>query len=49
MCLVSVRAYGAEEAFKTESLTRIDVYTRAAVTCYNLNRYRLDLFLLTSI
>ncbi|KAF7440791.1 hypothetical protein PC9H_001139 [Pleurotus ostreatus] len=37
--LISVRAYGAEEAFKNESLTRIDVYTRAAVTCYNLNRW----------
>ncbi|KAF9500349.1 P-loop containing nucleoside triphosphate hydrolase protein [Pleurotus eryngii] len=37
--LISVRAYGAEEAFKNESLIRIDVYTRAAVTCYNLNRW----------
>lgn len=36
--LVSIRAYGAQDAFKGESLTRIDRYTRTARTFYNLNR-----------
>lgn len=36
---VSIRAYGAQNAFKLESLLRIDRYTRAARTFYNLNRY----------
>lgn len=35
----SIRAYGAEAAFIKESLDRIDKYTRAARTFYNLNRY----------
>ncbi|KDR82378.1 hypothetical protein GALMADRAFT_56800 [Galerina marginata CBS 339.88] len=35
--LVSVRAYGAQGAFKQESLTRIDHYTRIARTSSNLN------------
>ncbi|PPQ64837.1 hypothetical protein CVT24_008202 [Panaeolus cyanescens] len=44
--LTSIRAYGAQESFKTQSLTRIDHYTRIARTSYNLNRWaglRLDL------
>ncbi|KAH7922933.1 hypothetical protein BV22DRAFT_1197033 [Leucogyrophana mollusca] len=43
--LTSIRAYGAEEAFKGESLTRIDRYTKSARMFYNLNRWvsvRLD-------
>ena len=35
---VSIRAYGAQSAFMGESLVRIDKYTRAARTFYNLNR-----------
>ncbi|KAJ7697209.1 P-loop containing nucleoside triphosphate hydrolase protein [Mycena rosella] len=35
--LVSIRAFGAESKFSTESLTRIDRYTRAARSFYNLN------------
>ncbi|EJD51854.1 hypothetical protein AURDEDRAFT_82731 [Auricularia subglabra TFB-10046 SS5] len=37
--LVSVRAHGAEEAFKMESMVRIDKYVRAARTFYNLTRW----------
>ncbi|KAJ3890944.1 hypothetical protein GG344DRAFT_77404 [Lentinula edodes] len=37
--LTSIRAYGAQEAFKAESLRRIDKFTRAARTYYNLNRW----------
>ncbi|KIJ23254.1 hypothetical protein M422DRAFT_786228 [Sphaerobolus stellatus SS14] len=37
--LTSVRAYGAQEAFKTESLKRIDQYSRVARVTYNLNRW----------
>ncbi|KAG8887722.1 hypothetical protein FRB98_009106 [Tulasnella sp. 332] len=37
--LTSIRAYGVEEAFQRESRRRIDVYTRAARTFYNLNRW----------
>ncbi|KZV74802.1 P-loop containing nucleoside triphosphate hydrolase protein [Peniophora sp. CONT] len=37
--LVSIRAYGAQEGFKTESYRRIDEYTRAARTFYDLNRW----------
>ncbi|KAH8120523.1 hypothetical protein DFH11DRAFT_1560461 [Phellopilus nigrolimitatus] len=37
--LVSIRAFGAQNAFKTESLHRIDRYTRSARTFYNLNRW----------
>ncbi|PPQ97414.1 hypothetical protein CVT26_006798 [Gymnopilus dilepis] len=37
--LVSIRAYGAQEAFKKESLARIDKYTRVARMSYNLNRW----------
>lgn len=36
--VVSIRAYGAEERFKKESMSRIDRYTRSARTFYNLNR-----------
>ncbi|KAF7298774.1 ATP-binding cassette transporter [Mycena indigotica] len=36
--LVSIRAFGAEEKFKQESLIKIDRYTRAARNFYNLNR-----------
>ncbi|KAJ6479091.1 hypothetical protein C8R45DRAFT_933872 [Mycena sanguinolenta] len=42
--LVSVRAFGAQAKFTTESLSRIDRYTRAARNFYNLNRIRLILF-----
>ncbi|KAJ7704723.1 hypothetical protein B0H14DRAFT_3903574 [Mycena olivaceomarginata] len=44
--LVSIRAFGAEPKFTTESLTRIDRYTRVARNYYNLNRWvslRIDL------
>ncbi|KAG1908484.1 uncharacterized protein F5891DRAFT_993333 [Suillus fuscotomentosus] len=37
--LTSIRAYGAEEAFKNESLDRIDRYTKSARMFYNLNRW----------
>ncbi|KDR68699.1 hypothetical protein GALMADRAFT_146052 [Galerina marginata CBS 339.88] len=37
--LVSIRAYGAQEFFKAESLIRIDHYTRISRTSYNLNRW----------
>ncbi|KAG8882444.1 hypothetical protein FRB97_008260 [Tulasnella sp. 331] len=37
--LASIRAFGAEEAFKIESRKRIDHYTRPARTFYNLNRW----------
>ncbi|KZT36420.1 P-loop containing nucleoside triphosphate hydrolase protein [Sistotremastrum suecicum HHB10207 ss-3] len=37
--LVSIRAYDAQEAFKEESLRRIDDYTRVARTYWNLNRW----------
>ncbi|KAG9098020.1 hypothetical protein FS749_004906 [Ceratobasidium sp. UAMH 11750] len=37
--ITSIRAYGAEEQFKNEALKRIDKYTRAARTFYNLNRW----------
>ncbi|KAH7340935.1 hypothetical protein B0J17DRAFT_612426 [Rhizoctonia solani] len=37
--IISIRAYGAEGQFKNEALTRIDKYSRAARTFYNLNRW----------
>ncbi|KAF8507383.1 P-loop containing nucleoside triphosphate hydrolase protein [Hysterangium stoloniferum] len=37
--LVSIRAYGAQAAFMSESLQRIDKYTRPARVYYNLNRW----------
>ncbi|KAF9270593.1 P-loop containing nucleoside triphosphate hydrolase protein [Marasmius fiardii PR-910] len=37
--LVSIRAYGVEERFVQESMTRIDKYTRVARTFYTLNRW----------
>jgi ABC-type multidrug transport system fused ATPase/permease subunit len=37
--LVSIRAYGAQDRFKAESYGRIDRYTRAARSFYNLNRW----------
>ncbi|KAF7340501.1 Multidrug resistance-associated ABC transporter protein [Mycena sanguinolenta] len=37
--LVSVRAFGAQSKFTTESMSRIDRYTRAARNFYNLNRW----------
>lgn len=36
---VSIRAYGAQDPFKNESLNRINHYTRVARTSYNLNRW----------
>ncbi|KZS96558.1 P-loop containing nucleoside triphosphate hydrolase protein, partial [Sistotremastrum niveocremeum HHB9708] len=37
--LISIRAYGAQEAFRKESIKRIDNYTRAARTYWNVNRW----------
>ncbi|KAL0569937.1 hypothetical protein V5O48_012021, partial [Marasmius crinis-equi] len=37
--LTSVRAYGVEKRFIRESSSRIDRYTRIAVTFFNLNRW----------
>ncbi|CAE6467389.1 unnamed protein product [Rhizoctonia solani] len=37
--IISIRAYGAEDQFKDEALKRVDKYTRAARTFYNLNRW----------
>ncbi|EKM60769.1 uncharacterized protein PHACADRAFT_246884 [Phanerochaete carnosa HHB-10118-sp] len=37
--LTSIRAYGAQEAFRLESYKRIDKFSRAARTFYNLNRW----------
>ncbi|KAG9090552.1 hypothetical protein FRC07_012081, partial [Ceratobasidium sp. 392] len=37
--ITSIRAYGAEDQFKDEALKKIDRYTRAARTFYNLNRW----------
>ncbi|KAI0655828.1 P-loop containing nucleoside triphosphate hydrolase protein [Cubamyces menziesii] len=45
--ITSVRAYGAQEAFKKEAYRRIDKLTRVTVTHWNLNRWigsRIDLF-----
>ena len=44
--IVSVRAYGAQAAFKAESLKRIDHYSRIKRAAYSLNRWisvRIDL------
>lgn len=35
----SIRAYGAQDAFKTESYKRINRYTRASRAFWSLNRY----------
>ncbi len=46
LSLVSIRAYGAQEAFKKESLRRIDHFTNLSRVSYNLNRWigiRIDL------
>ncbi|KAF5338427.1 hypothetical protein D9758_012247 [Tetrapyrgos nigripes] len=37
--LTSIRAFGAQKAFMEESLKRIDKFSRAARTFYNLNRW----------
>ncbi|KDQ56808.1 hypothetical protein JAAARDRAFT_36283 [Jaapia argillacea MUCL 33604] len=37
--IVSIRAYSAQSSFRTESLSRIDRYTKAGRTFYNLNRW----------
>ncbi|KAF7296041.1 p-loop containing nucleoside triphosphate hydrolase protein [Mycena kentingensis (nom. inval.)] len=37
--LSSIRAFGLQELFLQESLLRIDVYSRAAITYHNLNRW----------
>ncbi|KAF8593428.1 hypothetical protein BDV93DRAFT_235990 [Ceratobasidium sp. AG-I] len=37
--ITSILAYGAEDQFRGEALKRIDKYTRAARTFYNLNRW----------
>lgn len=36
--LISVRAYGAEEKVRAEAIKRVDLYSRATVTFYNLVR-----------
>ncbi|KDR83062.1 hypothetical protein GALMADRAFT_57261 [Galerina marginata CBS 339.88] len=44
--MVSIRAYGAQEAFKNESLKQIDHYTKVSRASYDLNRWigiRIDL------
>ncbi|KAI0068098.1 P-loop containing nucleoside triphosphate hydrolase protein [Artomyces pyxidatus] len=44
--LTSIRAYGAQLAFRQESYKRIDSYIRASRTFYNLNRwvsFRIDI------
>ena len=38
---VSIRAYGAQKAFKAESYRRIDEYTRTSRIFYDLNRYEI--------
>ncbi|TCD71270.1 hypothetical protein EIP91_011749 [Steccherinum ochraceum] len=37
--LVSIRAYGAQAAFRKESFLRIDRFTRTQITYWNLNRW----------
>ncbi|KDR83121.1 hypothetical protein GALMADRAFT_263529 [Galerina marginata CBS 339.88] len=37
--LVSIRAYGAQTAFRDESLKRIDFYSRTARTSWDVNRW----------
>ncbi|KAF8751127.1 P-loop containing nucleoside triphosphate hydrolase protein [Rhizoctonia solani] len=37
--ITSIRAYGVQEHFKNEAMERVDKYTRAARTFYNLNRW----------
>ncbi|KZV64704.1 hypothetical protein PENSPDRAFT_656364 [Peniophora sp. CONT] len=37
--ITSIRAYGAQQAFRLESYKRIDDYTRTGRTFYNLNRW----------
>ncbi|KAH8086659.1 hypothetical protein BXZ70DRAFT_1067810 [Cristinia sonorae] len=37
--LVSIRAYGAQAAFRNESYNRIDRFARAQITQFNLNRW----------
>lgn len=37
--IASIRAYGAEQTFRTETLRRIDRYTRAGRAFYDLNRW----------
>ncbi|EJD52269.1 P-loop containing nucleoside triphosphate hydrolase protein, partial [Auricularia subglabra TFB-10046 SS5] len=37
--LTSIRIYAAEAAFNTEMMRRMDIYTRAARSYYNLNRW----------
>ncbi|KAJ6600583.1 hypothetical protein DFH09DRAFT_901328 [Mycena vulgaris] len=36
---ISIRAFGAESKFGTESLARVDGYTRAACNYHNLTRW----------
>ncbi|KAF9533202.1 hypothetical protein CPB83DRAFT_846042 [Crepidotus variabilis] len=37
--IVSIRAYGAQESFQQESMKRIDFYSQAARTSWNINRW----------
>jgi hypothetical protein len=38
LALASIRAYGAQLAFREESYKRIDRYSRAGRSFYNMNR-----------
>jgi hypothetical protein len=44
--IASLRAYGAQDAFRLESFNRLNRLTRAHRTYYNLNRYLFCLFVL---
>jgi ABC-type multidrug transport system fused ATPase/permease subunit len=37
--VISIRAYGAQTAFRTDTQGKLDKYTRTATTFYNLNRW----------
>jgi len=37
--VVSIRAYNSQDAFKAESIRRLNHYTRISRTSYNLNRW----------
>ncbi|PVG02126.1 hypothetical protein CPB86DRAFT_772767 [Serendipita vermifera] len=43
--LPSIRAYGAQDSFRSISMARIDKYTRCARTFYNLNRPVISLWI----
>jgi hypothetical protein len=46
VAIVSIRAYGVEESFKSKSMAHINHYSRPSIVFYNLNRWvdiRIDL------